>query len=204
MRRSPVPVAVVVLAVLLVAVLGYALWGTGAGKNLDSAVQRGEQPVAPEASLQLPVLGGTGTKSLAQLRGKIVVVNVWASWCEPCKSEAPLISAVNKALVKSGEGQVLGVTHVDPSSKSIAFAKENGLDFESVRDVDETLYRAFGSTGTPETYVINREGKVAALARTVVDASFMNRALEAAGAKARVPDSTPDATAVPSTPAAES
>lgn len=189
MRRSPVPVAVVVLAVLLIGVLAYALIGAGSGSNLDSAVKRGERPVVPDgvSALALPVLGEDGvTQRLDDLKGKVVVVNVWGSWCEPCESEAPLISQIHDALQKTGEGQVLGVTHVDPTEKSLAFVKEFGLTFPSVRDVEDELYDAFGGTGTPETYVLDREGRVAAISRGVITAEFANTALAAAGAKARV------------------
>jgi cytochrome c biogenesis protein CcmG/thiol:disulfide interchange protein DsbE len=191
MRRSPVPVAVVVLCVLLVGVLTYALVGAGGGSNIDSAVQRGERPAIPDGAgaIALPVLGSDAKQNLDSLRGKIVVVNVWGSWCEPCEDEAPLISGIHDALVESGEGQVVGVTHVDPSEKSIAFANEHNLTFPSIRDVDDELYDAFGGTGTPETYVLDRQGRVAAIRRGVITAEFANRALEAAGAQARVSES---------------
>lgn len=187
MRRSPVPVAVVVLAVAIIAVLAYALVGTG-GSNLDSAVGRGEKPAIPEGAgaIALPVLGSDAKQSLDSLRGKVVVVNVWGSWCAPCEDEAPLISGVHDALTKTGEGQVVGVTHVDPSEKSIAFAVENKLTFPSVRDVDDELYDAFGGTGTPETYVLDRQGRIVALRRGEIDAAFINAALKTAGAKAQV------------------
>lgn len=186
MRRSPVPVAVIVLAVLLVGVLAYGLLGRSS-TNLDTAVQRGERPVAPATEVALPELGAEGTQTLASLKGKIVFVNVWASWCDPCKAEAPLISLVHDGLEKNGEGQVLGVTHVDPSAKSIAFAKEYGLSFPSVRDVDDEIYDGFGATGPPETYVLDREGRVAAISRGVISPTFVNKALAAVGAKTRVP-----------------
>lgn len=189
MRRSPVPVAVVVLAVLLIGVLAYALVAGGSGSNLDSAVKRGELPVVPEGggAIALPVLGSTTEqRRLDDLKGQVVVVNVWGSWCEPCEAEAPLISEIHNALQKSGEGQVLGVTHVDPSEKSLAFVKEHGLTFPSVRDVEDELYDAFGGTGTPETYVLDREGRVAAVSRGVITPEFANKALAAVGVKARV------------------
>ena len=186
MRRSPVPVAVIVLAVLLVGVLAYGLLGRSGG-NLDTAVKRGERPLAPAAAAPLPNLGSAGSQTIASLRGKVVFVNLWASWCEPCKGEAPLISAIHDALVKSGEGQVLGVTYLDATSKSLAFAKTYRLTFPSVRDIDEQVFEGFEATGQPETYVIDRNGRVAAISRGVIKASFANEALAAVGAKARVP-----------------
>jgi cytochrome c biogenesis protein CcmG/thiol:disulfide interchange protein DsbE len=193
MRRSPVPVAVVALAVLLVGVLAYGLLAGKSGTNLDTAIKRGQRPVAPDAALALPILGDAATKtSLAAQKGHVVVLNIWASWCAPCKDEAPLLSAVNDALKKTGEGQVLGVTHQDPSSKSLQFAKDYKYTFPSVRDVDSKLYEAFGATGQPETYFIDQEGRVAAISRSPITVDFTNRALTALGVKARVPANTPD------------
>jgi cytochrome c biogenesis protein CcmG/thiol:disulfide interchange protein DsbE len=193
MRRSPVPVAVIALAVLLVGVLAYGLIAGKTGTNLDTAVKRGQRPVAPDAALALPILGDdTATASIASMKGHVVVLNIWASWCEPCKAEAPLLSAVNDALKKTGEGQVLGVTHQDTTNKSIAFAKDYGYTFPSVRDVDSKLYEAYGATGQPETYFIDQQGRVAAISRSVVTVDFTNRALAALGVKARVPANTPD------------
>lgn len=185
-RRSPIPVAVIALAVLLVALLAYGLLTSGSKTNLDTAVQRGEKPPAPEASLALPNLGAPGTTSLAQLRGKVVFVNVWASWCPPCEDEAPILSAVHRALESKGEGRVLGVTHIDASDDSLAKVREWKMPYGSVRDVDDTLYEAFGAQGPPETYVLDREGRIAALARGAIDAEFANKALAAAGATARI------------------
>ncbi len=193
MRRSPVPVAVIALAVLLVGVLAYGLLGR-TSTNLDTGVKRGERPMAPAATEPLPKLGSAGSTTLASLKGKVVVVNLWASWCEPCKGEAPLVSAIHDALVKSGEGQVLGVTYLDATSKSLAFAKEFRLTFPSVRDIDEKIYDGFEATGQPETYVIDREGRIAAISRGVISAKFANEALKAAGATARVPAAIQGAT----------
>lgn len=190
MRRSPVPIAIVALATLLVALLAYGLIASGSSTNLDTAVQRGERPVAPASTLELRNLGRSGTTSLSDLRGKIVVVNVWGSWCAPCEAEAPVLSAMHRALVRTGEGQVLGVTHVDASSDSLEKVREWGLPYPSVRDVDDELYDAFGGTGTPETYLVDAEGRVVALARQPIDAAFANQALAAVGARARIPADT--------------
>ncbi len=185
-RRSPVPVAVITLAVLLVALLGYGLLTSGAKTNLDTAVKNGEQPPAPLTDLQLPNLGSSGTTSLADLRGKVAFVNVWASWCPPCEDEAPVLSAVHRALQAKGEGTVLGVTHIDASDDSLAKVREWKLPYPSVRDVDDRLYKAFGAQGPPETYVLDGQGRVVGLARGVIDAAFANKALAAAGVSARI------------------
>ncbi len=190
MRRSPVPVAVVTLAVLMIGLLAYGLIASGSSTNLDTAVQRGERPAAPVATLELQNLGRSGTTSLSDLRGSIVVVNIWGSWCAPCEAEAPILSAMHRALERTGEGQVLGVTRVDASSRSLEKVREWGLPYPSIRDVDDELYDAFGGTGTPETFILDQQGRVVAMARQPIDAEFANAALKAAGARARIPAST--------------
>jgi cytochrome c biogenesis protein CcmG/thiol:disulfide interchange protein DsbE len=187
MRRSPVPVAIVTLAVLLVALLAYGLASSG-GKstNLDTAVQHGTKPLAPASNVALPKLGEPGTLRLADLRGGVAVVNVWASWCPPCEDEAPILSAMHRALQKAGDGQVLGVTHVDPSEKSLAKVREWKLPYPSVRDVNDDLYDAFGATAPPETYVLDPQGRIIALSRGAITAEFANKALAAAGTSARI------------------
>lgn len=187
MRRSPVPVAVIVLAALLVGVLAYAVFAKDPGSSLDTAVQRGEKPPAPATMLELPRLGEEGKASVSDLKGQIVFVNIWASWCPPCEDEAPLIRELHAALQQSGEGTVLGVTHQDASKDSLEFAREFGLDFPSIRDVEGEFFDAWGATGPPETYAIDAQGRVAAVARGAVGRDFVRGALKAAGAKATIP-----------------
>ncbi|MEH3052815.1 MAG: TlpA disulfide reductase family protein [Patulibacter minatonensis] len=186
MRRSPAPIAVVTLAVLLVALLAYGLLASGTSTNLDTAVQRGQKPLAPAADLALPNLGEGGTTTLASLRGKVAVVNVWASWCPPCEAEAPILNAVHRALQAKGEGRVLGVTHIDPAGKSLAKIRAWNVPYGSVRDVDDELYKAFAAQNPPETYVLDPQGRIVALARGPITAKFANEALAAAGVTARI------------------
>jgi cytochrome c biogenesis protein CcmG/thiol:disulfide interchange protein DsbE len=164
---------VVVAAVALIALLVYGLVAAGQSTTIDDAVRRGDRPVAPDRTL--PRLGG-GEASLAAYRGKPLVVNFWASWCDPCKVEAPALRRANAQLVKAG-GTVLGITVDDSTPDSEKFMREHGLGFPSLRDVDGDLGKEFGRTGVPETFVIDRDGRVAAISRGQVDDAFFRENL---------------------------
>ncbi len=161
------------LGALLIALLVYGLLGVGRSTTLDDAVQRGERPDAP--ARELPTTDGR-TMSLADLRGKPVLLNFWASWCEPCKDEAPALVEAQRRLERAG-GTVLGVTVEDARSDSRRFEREFRLTFPSLRDVGGKLRDDYAGTGVPETFVIDRAGKVVALQRGTVTRSFLDRAL---------------------------
>jgi cytochrome c biogenesis protein CcmG/thiol:disulfide interchange protein DsbE len=161
---------VVAAAVALVALLVYGLVAVGESTTIDDAVAHGERPAAPVRTL--PKLGG-GQGSLADFKGKPVVVNFWASWCEPCKDEAPALVEAQKQLEQAG-GTIVGVTVDDASSDSAKFIKDHKLDFPSLRDVDGKLGDDFGTSGVPETFVVDRDGKIVAVSRGQIDEDFLS------------------------------
>ncbi len=169
---------VVVASLALVALLVYGVIGAGPSSTLDDAVSAGKLPPVP--SRELPRLDG-GTAAPADFRGKPLIVNFWASWCEPCKDEAPVLERAQARLAAKG-GTILGVTVNDQSERSRRFAERYGLAFPSVRDVEDDLGGDFGRIGVPETFVVDRAGRIVALRRGPVDRAFMDEALRMVGA----------------------
>ena len=175
MKRLIVPAVAAVLAISLVGLLAYGLVSRSEDDSIEQAVAKGEFPMAP--SRELPVLGGGGTQSIEGLRGKVVVLNFWASWCKPCEAEAPVLERAHETLQRSGAGTVLGVTYDDSTPASMRFVQDNGMSFPSVRDVGTRLARRYGTNNIPETFVIDRRGRIVDVFRGQIDQAFIDRAL---------------------------
>jgi thiol-disulfide isomerase/thioredoxin len=133
------------------------------GSGVVTIVPPDERQPAPDFSG--PLLSGDGQFDLAQARGKVVVLNVWASWCPPCRSEAPALQAVSVELADQNV-QFIGVNVRDNRTDARAFEQEFGLTYPSVVDTTGALLLAFRDTlppsAIPSTLVIDREGRLAA------------------------------------------
>jgi cytochrome c biogenesis protein CcmG, thiol:disulfide interchange protein DsbE len=177
MRRllSPVPIAVLVAVVALLALLAYGISSTGGDASIEQALASGDRPRAP--NITLPRLDGRGTASLADFRGRVVVLNYWASWCDPCRAESPLLERWHRRMARRG-GTVLGIDVLDVTSDARAFVRRYGLTYPMLRDADGETQSEFGVVAYPETLVIDRAGRVAALERGPVDEAFMRREVE--------------------------
>lgn len=101
----------------------------------------------------------TVTKTLADYRGEIVLLNVWATWCGPCREEMPSIEALHQRYGPRGL-KVVAVSIDDPGSEQAIrdFAREYGLTFEILHDASGDIARDYQTTGIPETFIIGRDG----------------------------------------------
>lgn len=149
--------AVVVAGVL--ALLALLVWRVTHPQqsNLPQLVRAGKKPTAPIFSL--PRLDRGGRIELAGLRGKAVVINFWASWCRPCRNEAPRLQ---EAWTTYGPERlvVLGIDSQDFKGDARKFARKYGLTYPIVHDAAGSTYGPYGLTGFPETFFVNRQGKV--------------------------------------------
>jgi cytochrome c biogenesis protein CcmG/thiol:disulfide interchange protein DsbE len=142
-----------VLAVGLVALLlALLVWKLASGGGNEAAPGK----AAPDFTLNR--IDRPGSLQLASLRGKVVVLNFWASWCYPCKQEAPALAAAAKRW--GGRVVVLGVDVNDFTGDARKFARKYGLRYPLVHDNHNVTSPKYGLTGLPETFFIDRSGTV--------------------------------------------
>ena len=124
--------------------------------------QRHAPPVGSSApEFTLPRLEGPGSVSLASLRGHPVVLNFWASWCPPCKSEAPVLERDWQRYRARGVVFV-GIDDHDVTSDARTFVNAHGLTFLMLADGSGDVTSSYGISQLPETYVLDAKGKVVA------------------------------------------
>jgi cytochrome c biogenesis protein CcmG, thiol:disulfide interchange protein DsbE len=172
MRRllSPVVIAVLCALAALVALLAYGLSQSEPDRRVEESLRSGERDSAPP--LELPRLSGVGAETLEDYRGKVVVLNFWASWCDPCRKESPLLQRWHKRMEKK-QGTVLGVDVQDVTDDARAFISEYGLTYPMLRDGEGLTRETFAIVGFPETFVLDRRGRITAVRRGPVDERFM-------------------------------
>ena len=163
-----------VVAVLLVGLTGCST--TGADEGTRSAGQEGYVGVqgnlariAPADREVLPTVSGTTLEdqpiSTADYRGKVVVVNVWGSWCAPCRAEAPALQQASEET--KGRAQFLGITTRDNDpAQARAFVRAFGIGYPSIYDPDGAALLVFAGTlppsAIPSTLIIDEQGRLAA------------------------------------------
>ena len=116
-------------------------------------------PRIGEAAPDFAVQDSTRTVALHDLRGKVVVLNFWATWCPPCVEEMPSLVQMQSQLHDKGVTVLAVSVDVDESAYT-KFIKDHGVDLLSVRDPNQKSNSLYGTFRYPETYIIDREGKV--------------------------------------------
>lgn len=175
------------------ALLAYGLISKGSDDRIDEAIASGRSAAAPGFSLEVLARGDLPPRlahplgpavardrlSLALLRGTPVVLNLWASWCAPCREEARRLQRGWSSLGPKGV-LFLGLDIQDLRENAREFIGKNGVTYPSVREPQRDVADKYGATGIPETYFIDRAGRVVAHARGPVTERQLSEGLAAA------------------------
>ena len=162
----------VAVGVVVALVVG---WAFVAGRSLgrDPRQVRSALLGKPAPAFELPTLDG-GTVDSADWRGEVVVVNFWASWCVPCREEAPELEAFAQRWEDRGV-RLVGIVYNDEESEAAAFRDRYRLTYPQALDPGGRAAIDFGVFGVPETYVIAGDGTVMAKLLGAVDAATLER-----------------------------
>lgn len=168
--RLPYLVAAATVPLLLLVILGVVL-ASRAPSASPTAIGR------PAPDFTVADLDGNPIR-LADLRGRPVIVNFWASWCGPCVEEFPLLNAAAAAHADDGL-VVVGIVYRDRSEAARDFMARNGGTWPSAMDPGERVATDYGILGAPETYFIGRDGSIVARQIGQISASSLNEKLAA-------------------------
>jgi cytochrome c biogenesis protein CcmG/thiol:disulfide interchange protein DsbE len=157
----------VVAVLAFVGLLTYGLLSKG-----TSGVALGD----PAPTTSLPRLQGGGAESLSAYRGRWVLVNFWASWCVPCRQEAPELEEFQRQHGNK-DFTVVGIDTRDLSGDGVAFVKKFGLSYPQLRDGNGDAGNEFGTTGVPENYLIAPDGRVRWLIHGPVSREYLRDAV---------------------------
>ncbi len=166
-RRIAIIAGSAVAIAAVVALLVVGLMNQNVSTTIQDALNADKRPAAPELDLPLLIsadgLGEPGDHvTVDDLAGRVVVLNFWASWCEPCKTEAPILEGIARGYRERGEDViVLGNDIEDVPSSAEAFMRDHGVTYATLRDGTNGSQRRWETTGVPETFIIDQQGRIA-------------------------------------------
>jgi DsbE subfamily thiol:disulfide oxidoreductase len=167
------------LLVVVLAVQEIRSRGTGGVSGLTIANYRAvaQADDRPAPDFRLPALDGSGEIAMSDFRGDVVVLNFWATWCGPCRREAPGLQSTWEADRDQGV-QFLGVNYRDDRAAARAYGREFGITYPSVFDPAGELAFSYELVGLPTTFIIDRDGRIVYRFVGYIDAAILQDALD--------------------------
>ncbi|MCL4507320.1 MAG: TlpA family protein disulfide reductase [Chloroflexi bacterium] len=172
------------LIVILAGAVVIAAFAGVFGVGMLLASQQGNRPkvgaAAPDFSMPLYANYRGGLSEavrLSDLRGKVVVINFWASWCTECRKEAPGLEATYRRYKDRGV-VLLGVDYLDTEPAALAYLREYETTYPVGADLQQGIARAYRITGVPETFVVDKTGKIRYVAIQRVSEAELGAAIE--------------------------
>lgn len=156
----------VLVASVLIAGCGWVRGTTKTGDE-DTAVASGITRLAPQDRAPAPDITGDDLEGrpvdISQWRGKVVVINIWGSWCPPCRAETPALNRVANEM--ADEVEFLGIAVREGAPTSLAYTRKANVPYPSISDSGAGLLIRFSNSlpaaAVPTTYVLDRDGRVA-------------------------------------------
>jgi cytochrome c biogenesis protein CcmG, thiol:disulfide interchange protein DsbE len=159
MLRNPVAAAVAIVAIVVV-VVTYRFYFAQTGGSAANAFGGGPSVLAGAPAQSYPLVDLAGkTDSLDRYRGRVVLLNLWASWCAPCRSETPALERLYEAERTKGL-VVLGVDQGESPRVAASFAAEMKLHYPILVDEEQLYGRAYESIGLPTSVIVDRSGRI--------------------------------------------
>lgn len=194
-RRDPRPILVVcmVLLALIMGLLAYGMLARSPDTSIDDSLARARPAPAKDFRLEVLRLGHLGAEfsrrlapaladgrvSRDELRGTPYVLNFWASWCAPCREEAPTFQAQWQVARRQGV-LFVGLDMQDLRSDANRFLDEFKVDYLNIRDPSDEIADRYGLTGIPETYFISAQGEIVGHVIGVMKAEQLSNGVDAA------------------------
>lgn len=140
----------------LLVIVGLSILGWGLARSLQGQVSSGKAP-------DFTLVGFDGrAATLSQLRGKVVIINFWASWCLPCREEAAYLEQTWRKY-QDQEVVFIGVDYVDTQKEALAYIQEFDITYLNGPDVGTRISQAYNIKGVPETFYVDKKGQVRGL-----------------------------------------
>ena len=169
----------IVLLVVVLAVQELRSRGTGGGSGITIANYRAvaQADDRPAPDFEMAALDGGVQIRMSDLAGEVVVLNFWATWCGPCRREAPGLQSTWEAYRYRGV-RFLGVDHRDDQAAARAYEGQFGITYPSVYDPAGELAFDYELVGLPTTFIIDSSGRIAYRFMGYTDAAILRKALE--------------------------